>query len=279
MAPDRDDGKDKSPTETDNPFIKFRQFADSQISSLLQGIVGLPSAFSKNSNNARWGEFDESMRQRDELQKRQNQLRDLDIEKQNESKNSRSMDAGVDEMDERVARDIPLYSPVSRSLFNHLDVAKNDSDTKDDWKPVDGRWGITGSFYHPLGACRSRIDPLKAFRYSIYHDLKNSPLLRSDYSLLPYLLFSPYSPLKLENEVESAQSKRYSHPSETLPHNAWDQLPYCEAFEDLILATQGRQMRGTTTTVALPMVEPERSWIYNLWGKVHFNFFFWKLQP
>src|SRR4051794_7791501 len=70
-----------SQSKPDNPFIKFRQFADAQISSLLQGIIGLPSALSKGQGNTRWADFDDELRRRDELQTRQKELRESEAKK------------------------------------------------------------------------------------------------------------------------------------------------------------------------------------------------------
>merc|ERR1711939_638505 len=68
---DKDSTSDGKQSKADNPFIKFRQFADTQISSLLQGIIGLPSAFSKgSSDDPRWAGVDDGLRRRDELQAR-----------------------------------------------------------------------------------------------------------------------------------------------------------------------------------------------------------------
>ena len=38
----------------ENPFIQFRRFADSQISSILQSVIGLPSLLERPSPTARW---------------------------------------------------------------------------------------------------------------------------------------------------------------------------------------------------------------------------------
>jgi hypothetical protein len=269
MAPSSDRDKDANDAEpkTDNPFIKFRQFADSQISSLLQGIVGLPSAFTKNPNNARWAGFDEDMRRRDELQKKQSELRESETRRQSEGRGWSSWqdeksNTNVDEeMDDRTARDMPLYSPVSMSLFAHLRDAKDDIGAQDGWKPIHGQYplSLTPSFYDLYRGYRSHSEPIKALRSNVYRDLQINPILRSDYSLLPYLLFSPYSPLKIESDETmrpwSTQSQR-------------GYFPCFEAFEDLILTMQGRPM-GTLIyryPEVLPMVEPERGWIYNLWA-------------
>ena len=139
---DRDKDPDGSQPKTDNPFIRFRQFADSQISSILQGIVGLPSAFSKNpSTNARWADFDDKLQRRDELNEHSKQSNRPGL---TEGNHSWVEDDGVEipvrkfpaweqysasntgelpndqKVDGMITRDLPLYSPVSTSLFAHL---------------------------------------------------------------------------------------------------------------------------------------------------------------
>ena len=69
MSRDTEEKEPRKPSsEPHNPFIKFRQFADEQISTLLQGIIGLPSALSKVPGNATWAYFDDDFRRRDDLQ-------------------------------------------------------------------------------------------------------------------------------------------------------------------------------------------------------------------
>ena len=252
MAPTTDRDEEDTTNETSkpaNPFIKFRQFADSQISSLLQGIVGLPSAFSKNPNNGRWAEFDEDMRRRDELQKRQNGLRDSETGK-NEVRWPSWAKAEPDdeEMDDRFERDIPLYSPVSRSLFSQLRCSKEDDGPKNDWKPWDEGSGI--AFQPSIYSTLKGQVPIKVFQTAVYHDLQSSPVFRSDYSLLPYMLFSPYSPYHLGYHRKEA-----------------DHLNYDAAFIDLMLATQNRPMSSMPlqTACILP-IEPQRNLLYSMWA-------------
>ncbi|KAF7505236.1 hypothetical protein GJ744_001099 [Endocarpon pusillum] len=49
-----------SPTiDTENPFIAFRRFADTQISSLLQSVIGLPSLFAEPIAGEQWSSIDD----------------------------------------------------------------------------------------------------------------------------------------------------------------------------------------------------------------------------
>jgi hypothetical protein len=248
MASPSDPEKDsnKAQSKTDNPFIKFRQFADQQISSLLQGILGLPSAFSgKPSENRRWAIFDEDLRRRDELQARQQELREsearrlgrqgTDAEEYISTRTSADWPAfarwlekaTTSDHDNDGMRDVPLYSPITKSLFAHLHQPV-DGDSLD-WKKQDG----VCHFWWPanpwlLKPYERSSNPLKTAQYMIRNDLNASTMLRSNYSLLPYLMFSPYSPFRL---IESANSPHYQER---------DMFPYVDAFEDLIRITQPR---------------------------------------
>ncbi|KAG9230985.1 hypothetical protein BJ875DRAFT_383982 [Amylocarpus encephaloides] len=236
-------GNDQS--KPGNPFIKFRQFADLHIGSVLQGIIGLPSAFSKNTNNTRWADVDDDLRRRDELQARQQQLKDADAQQRGQvpleqdayipiggraglRKNS-NKDAPR-EIGGTIAGDIQLYSPVRKSLFSHL---RHLGDNDPEWKP-------------------SNL-------------LNGDATLCSDYSLLPYLLFSSYSPLKLSIDAG------VGHLTRDLSRSS-DRFPYYEAFEDLIKTAHGRRP-GSPIGLDVPHLNPTvrssmegMSWIERLYG-------------
>ncbi len=65
--------------DPENPFIAFRRFADSQISSLLQSVIGLPSLFSQPDSSNRWSSIDEVVAKRREaiVRARQDLLEEL----------------------------------------------------------------------------------------------------------------------------------------------------------------------------------------------------------
>jgi len=147
--PDRDkDANPSSPPKSENPFIRFRQFADEQISSLLRGVIGLPSTFERG-QNAKWASFDEDLRRRDELQARQQQLRESEVQRAFGRLSAEDADFGnkpfpkrngnlgaipngdtFSQMDEKTARDLPLFSSVHKSLFDHLEKR---GDNAPDW--------------------------------------------------------------------------------------------------------------------------------------------------
>jgi hypothetical protein len=53
-------------TDPENPFIAFRRFADSQISSVLQSVIGIPSLFSPPDSSSRWSSIDDFVAKRRE---------------------------------------------------------------------------------------------------------------------------------------------------------------------------------------------------------------------
>jgi len=248
------EARDSQPKNT-NPFVRFRQFTDEHISSLLQGILGLPSAFSKAPNaNARWADFDEDLRRRDELQARQRELRESEARKSTteadgdrvgwmgrfstpEKSTSFGQNTPVDgeQPDGKFTEDPPLYSPVRESLFAHLDPARNN-----------GRGWEHGTLESLLGTFRNAgtkdhsLHPMHALQYAAFNDLRYGrntlSKLQSDYSLLPYLLFSPYSPIKLDWDSRTTGKSPF---------------PYCEAFEDLVRVSQGRPLGSAFQSYAL----------------------------
>ncbi|TVY84522.1 hypothetical protein LSUE1_G002490 [Lachnellula suecica] len=249
MASDPECGKDgnNSSPKSENPFIKFRQFADEQVSSLLQGIIGLPSAISKDpSRKARWADFDEDLRRRDELQERQRQLREAETGQPDRrptgspanwdihpGKSSAPLEneKAPTQMDERMARDIPLYSPTHKSLFAHLDQR---GESTAEWHPNNTMKTLNGGFIpHFWPWClrpeQFSTDPIRNMQSFSYNELNAQPHFRSNYSLLPYILFSPYSPLKLAADKVTGSA----------PTHKMDTFKYCAAFEDLILTTHG----------------------------------------
>jgi hypothetical protein len=275
MARDAGDKDNREPQpKRDNPFIKFRQFADEQISSLLQGITGLPSAFSKEPGNARWAVFDEELRRRDELISRQKQLKEWETEKTEQvakegipEKSSGwtpilQQDSEAPPNDRNThgceIRDLPFYSPVSMKLFMHL---LEESAQPPHWGTRrDIRQKFRGlPVYNGSGA----VDHMSATQLHIYHDLVSGPYLRSEYSLLPYLLFSSYSPLKLASDELSSKP------------DALDPFPYMDAFKDLLLVSRKRPTVDTgldtwnfrASASALPPAcsyIPATEWIYQL---------------
>jgi hypothetical protein len=276
-GPDRDSNSSASKDKDENPFIKFKRYADAQIGAVLQGIIGLPSVFSKQPNdaNSRWADLHDDLKRRDRI-----------LAKHLASKASGSTNSQADSEDEEVeipVRKFPgwslpahgmscsasssrigdkdgeqdsidLFSPVTKSLFAHL-IRKPIDDA--DWNRL-RQLDRTPAFFP--GSCLNGMDFFnlrddqktgnavniiqkivlnnfnRAARTAGYNQLQSSQ------SVLPYILFSPYSPLALSS------MPRPSNGNSVFEHEE-DDFPYCEAFQDLLLASQERPM---TTWVLMP---------------------------
>ncbi|KAL3423048.1 hypothetical protein PVAG01_04795 [Phlyctema vagabunda] len=325
MAPseDRDKAQRDSQQPPDNPFIRFRQFADAQVGSILQSVIGLPSAFSKSTGNQRWADFDEDLKRRDELQKRRKALHDSEAEplsgttQQNEaaipvkkstdwtqsSRSDRNRPSSANDMDDEGERewieetgthptnDISLYAPVTKSLFAHLQQTAEHNVNWSVWNaqllaglnPTSLRgsfdWGketLDCELHYVDRNLWQSWTPVKAHLYFLRPDQRSSNFLEcqqymalnnlnstgdipeqmwgkyslhSNSSLLPYLLFSAYSPLKLSQDPIANRGPDYA-----------------AAFEDLILAYNGLPM-STTQVRGLSRSGTPRAgmeWIYSL---------------
>ncbi|KAH7323824.1 hypothetical protein BKA65DRAFT_511546 [Rhexocercosporidium sp. MPI-PUGE-AT-0058] len=245
---DKDNASHDKQSKPNNPFIQFRQFADTQISSLLQGIIGLPSAFSKRPpDDPRWAGIDDGLRRRDELQARQKELKESEARKlhpetsDNEAQPAAWTAVGTNFPSREYqplgrrehkygtsSKDLLLYSPVTKSLFAHLQQQDFDEADWNDLK-TPTTWGDKGFLLScfPYKLRNDQLSPqldqddMLVTHFFLYNELNSASRLRSEYSLLPYLIFSPYSPLRLDS----------AEPGE-------DHFPYCEAFEDLVATNQ-----------------------------------------
>ena len=125
MAPS-DDKLNRSPTNSDhdNPFISFKRYADEQLSSILQGVLGFPAAFASSSPNDRWNGFDEEARRR-------SLERDARLKQQERERSSGQdgfYDATDDATDESATRchelsfavPSPFMKPLISGIFNYF---------------------------------------------------------------------------------------------------------------------------------------------------------------
>ncbi|QSZ32625.1 hypothetical protein DSL72_002204 [Monilinia vaccinii-corymbosi] len=228
-----------SDSDSDNPFIRFRHFADEQVSSILQGFVGLPSAFAKPSNHPHWSLFDEDLKRRDELEARQRGLKDAE-----EASSGKRITSEHDE----------VAIPVKKSQRSHRPGVDFDQFISD------RRMNIFGSddipLYSPLHAPMAT-----GFPGDLRHIMASFAAITlyqaepSDVSLVPFLFASPYSPLNLSLPQsmmrELGVTKTYRN-SRVVPR---DDFPYCEAFEDLLLTSQGRDAEVRTSRLKSTAME------------------------
>lgn len=259
--------------KSENPFIQFKRYTDAKVSSILQGILGLPSAFSSNANEpkTRWADFDDDLKRRDELQARQRALknsesRELNNEDENVGKVSKEISGFFATPqcnpnnqhnvmdDEGELHDVRFYSPVTKSLFAHLNRSPDDDQIE--WKnqlftspeltwDILGKcWPWSGNIYklHESQISSSPLNMVQAMTLNTLNRTAKRSECRwfhSDRSVLPYILFSPYSPLALSVQPTAVPGPRPVHTSysDTSAGMRW-----CDAFEDLLLVSSGREM-------------------------------------
>lgn len=188
------------PSESNNnPFVKFRHHVDQQIGFVLKGmqsIIGLPSSFSKSN-----GDGNTHWTEWDDYLRRRDALQQRQKELE-ESVAARAKHQGEIEAHDRIPRD--------QSSDSYLLLGG-------DWE--EDFFGLPMLFSFGPGS-----------RASFPHRR-----LRQDY-ILPYVLFSPYSPLALKFKPPiSSTGFRALSPNEEFPYRA--------AFEDLLLASGGQEMR------------------------------------
>jgi hypothetical protein len=262
--PDRNRNISASQDKAENPFIRFRRFADAQIGAVLQGIIGLPSVFSKppHDANARWTDLNDDLKRRERRQAEQqagelnNRATSDDDELEIPLKKFRgwsppptSLDrsripSGMEDESDRDATD--LFTPITKALFAHLNRSWKDDV---DWSPTRldaGPMIFDPRFCNHLDMPKLREDQksgdvLNMIQSMVYDDLNMTAKrtlcrhFHSQRSVLPYLLFSPYSPLALADMPPPRKAAELSSPY-------IDEFPYCAAFEDLLLHSQGRPM-------------------------------------
>lgn len=258
---DKDSKSTTQPERDDNPFVKFRRFADSQISSVLQGIIGLPSAFKTHNENTRWGELDERLKRRDEKvsEEREKKVANVDDPEMRYSysyqvpigafggRAQKDTTSGLDGRDDAdIPRsegieydDIPLYSSFEELAKIGPNLVNGSSyGVSFRWidyyeaRPIQYMNTLQSRLCKQLDSrwfCRDEFD-LDRFWYG----------KRGSKSLLPFLLLScNYSPLALTH-MPRLRARGPGIAPEGLPD---DEFSYCDAFEDLLLASRGRPMR------------------------------------
>lgn len=213
---------DNKPDNSENPFITFRRFADEQISSMLQSVMGLPSA---------------------------------------------------------VVPPFPDRWPYFQNQTGDNQETRPDSDRRRDSQRHSRRWGYYGDeeyldrwFNHP-------------FHESGFHSLFSgfpmgvSPFLFPDSIFsdgdsqtwpIPYLLFSPYSPLHLErprrhdHRLHSGLLSWFSSTDFTNSKESNPNEPHWrDAFEDLLRVTNGQEMLDQSAESERSTQSPDK-WIRGL---------------
>ncbi|KFY03214.1 hypothetical protein O988_01641 [Pseudogymnoascus sp. VKM F-3808] len=242
----RDDGAPDGANNIENPFVKFRNVVDYHIGSVLQGIIGLPTILSRdpNSGNGRWPELEDSSHRTQGDSRRQ----------------STQSGAWENTSDEEVKIPVKKFrgeSPGGNDAFGPSHQDKDDDDYDlfsafDDSVMERVKRSAQGHPWldlQPGDELRWRYDPTsgpglqKRIQQRFHASLINlrsynggtEPAVLPDKSVVPYLLFSSYSPLNL---TAMPPLRRNDDPF----GRDYDQFSYCDAFADLLRASVDKPM-------------------------------------
>lgn len=245
--------------DDDNPFVAFRRFADEQISSMLQSVIGLPTNISPPPPD-HWAIFENDAKyQRPQFHHRQNG---------NENEGQNALSAGQEhESDKKTEGDNSSleksrwseYNDESRRMQHHrqgrypYDLSDIDLffDSFFDRFWFDDRF--SNRFFHP------------------YHRPMFSSMVNDDSPAWPvyYLMFSPYSPLHLERQAHYRSHRERgvfsSIMSSLQPSSERDpaEPQWREAFEDLLRLENGKPMLDRQPT-DVTKEESGRDWLQGL---------------
>ncbi|KFY33962.1 hypothetical protein V494_07179 [Pseudogymnoascus sp. VKM F-4513 (FW-928)] len=245
----RDDGASDGANSTENPFVKFRNVVDYHVGSVLQGIIGLPTILSRtpNSDNGRWAELEgNSQRTQGDLRRKNPQsgaTENISDEGGNVPfrKFHRQSSSGNDAFGPSYNDDddYDLFSAFNDSFIERVKRSAKGHP----WLELQPGEGLHWR-YEPsnLGVQESIQQRFHASLMDLRTDRGVAePATFSEKSVVPYLLFSSYSPLNLM-EMPALQ------PNDDLFGLDKDQFTYCDAFEDLLRESAGKPMRRLSDT-------------------------------
>jgi len=281
----RDNGaEDGSKKPSENPFVKFKRTVDDHVSSVLQGIVGLPSILTRHPNdaNARWAELDADLQRRQEAVERkpsERLARSYDSERVSDEE---EVEIPVKKFSERPSgsgnsrehptyagenyNDYDLYSSFEKREIDRLNAVPPGEPWLQDqagesftWRPDSTGTIIEGVQQRFRASLRDVVG--KFATRKIDCDMTNEK------TLVPYLLFSPYSPLALTH-LPPLQPRisgwEYDH---------HDEFTYCDAFEDLLQTS--RDAAATEYWSPKSIMSSFSQWVSPLgsWRRTRFNLF------
>ncbi|RHZ54691.1 uncharacterized protein CDV56_107246 [Aspergillus thermomutatus] len=257
--------KNNPPSSTEsfhdhNPFVAFRRYADEQISSMLQSVMGLPSSVSPPHSN-HWAIFTEENNYR-ESNYRQRQTgggREGDFPSSSGTGASGNTD-NIDQEDKppassrRPRSDDPWRSHHHGRFDRPSELFDFDSffDSFFDRFWFDDHF--SSRFFHP------------------FHQPFFFNMLNDDSATWPlaYLMFSPYSPLHLERQASYRAHRERgvfsSLMSSLKPSSARDpaEPQWREAFEDLLRLENGKPMLDREPSTTLAKKESGTEWLKGL---------------
>ncbi|PGH04278.1 hypothetical protein GX51_03623 [Blastomyces parvus] len=249
--------------DEENPFIAIRRYADEHFSALLQSFIGLPSAFSPPSPRD-WLYFqggDPAIRfHRHGLRSSETGAGTQDSQSSGSRHSSEKCTCGRDgsSNSSNSDGDGPFEVPWVESR-RHFEQQFPSSIFE---SPLDNLW--------PLDPLHSfSLLPRSSFPFSF--DFLSSST--SQGWPIPYLLFSPYSPLHLERQ-QNMRHKSHEKPlsalfSALIPSHETqesDTPRWREAFEDLLRIENGKDMLNSNSGAVVRQETP-KDWISGMIGR------------
>ncbi|OJJ48526.1 hypothetical protein ASPZODRAFT_62602 [Penicilliopsis zonata CBS 506.65] len=224
--------------EDDNPFVAFRRYADEQISSMLQSVMGLPSMVSPPTPD-HWKVFADDNNNNDKY-------RDL-MRREDEAEGRRDRD-----------RSSSSLSSAEDTNDDDDDYNNNNNNNDNQWRSRNRRYGQQHRSSDIFGIDSFFDGPWLNDRFPVsfrlFHPYPNSFFTEafgeteSPMWPMPYLLLSPYSPLHLERRAQYRVHREHGVFSSLMSslRSASDRDPdephWREAFEDLIRLENGKPM-------------------------------------
>ena len=253
----------RSSYDDENPFIAFRRYADEQISSLLQSMMGLPSTFSPPSRHG-WLTYQDdppTERYRQGQEKPQyGAQRDSYTGQDHHCSSSSNPLGGHDG-----------YDPASHAPERPNNSKQDDIDRARPSQPNHSLHRHSHSFFFDsLQDGPWPIEPFP-FSHSFFHPSSPfSEFMDSASWPVPYLLFSPYSPLHLERQRQLRDRDgngilSFVRSSLHLSQEEQEQCepPWRDAFEDLIRLENGKGLLDRDTQAAAGK-ESGKDWLAGL---------------
>ncbi|KAL2811325.1 hypothetical protein BJX63DRAFT_277278 [Aspergillus granulosus] len=258
MAGEEDPNRNKQTTsspercrpwpEDDNPFVAFRRFADEQISSMLQSVMGLPS-ISTHPQSDRWTIF------ADEQSYRGAQMHQRQRHEYNNNNGNENGDAS-----EHITQERPSTEDNSFPL----------GPSRSRWAGPENLFDMD-MFFDSFFDRFWLDDHVSSRFFQPYHRPIFSGMMSADSPVWPvnYLMFSPYSPLHLERQARYRSHRERGvfssiMSSISLASDYESEEPrWREAFEDLLRLENGKPMLDCEPSA---VVKPEsgKEWLQGL---------------
>lgn len=253
--------------EDDNPFVAFRRFADEQISSMLQSVMGIPSMVSPPMRD-HWAVFEDKNNYKGMTRQRTS----------GEGQDEYPSGSGNNNSSEGLS-DNPSSSRNNNNNNNndrHSPSSSSQrrwSESEDPWHSCPRRWFHRPSDFFGVDSFFDRFWFDNHFPFSFGLFDRHNPFfadMMGDYEASPtwpvtYLMFSPYSPLHLERQAHRDRGVFSSIMSSLRISSDRDpaEPQWREAFEDLLRLENGKPMLDRDST-AVTKKETGREWLQGL---------------